>query len=136
MFTVQTFINCLNPQTRSLLILTDLQRQKKPLTQLTTQLANMERLGMFKDKKKTNLSNHQAGMFLQHNYKERNKDSSKKQTQEYRERTNENDRDQYDLNSKKSQVKDNHNHSDWYGKDTRDGNPPRCYYCEKIGQIL
>ena len=29
MFTVQTFINCLNPQTRSLLILTDLQWQKK-----------------------------------------------------------------------------------------------------------
>ena len=34
MFTVQTFINCLNPQTRSLLILTDLQWQEKTLTQL------------------------------------------------------------------------------------------------------
>ena len=57
----------------------------------------MERLGMFKDKKKTNQSNHQAGMFLQHNYKERNKRQFQKQTQEYRERTNENDRDQYDF---------------------------------------
>ena len=82
MFTVQTFINCLNPQTRSLLILTDLQWQEKTLTQLTTQLVNMERLGMFKDKKKTNQSNHQAGMFLQHNYKERNKRPFQKQTQE------------------------------------------------------
>ena len=137
MFTVQTFINCLNPQTRSLLILTDLQWQEKTLTQLTTQLANIERLGMFKDKKKTNQSNHQSGMFVQHNYKERNKRQFQKQSQEYGERTNENDRDQHNFNSKESHVKDfnkteNHNHSDWYGKDTRD-EPLRCYYCEKIG---
>jgi hypothetical protein len=137
MFTVQTFINCLNPQTRSLLILTDLQWQEKTLTQLTTQLANMERLGMFKDKKKTNQSNHQSGMFVQHNYKERNKRQFQKQSQEYGERTNENDRDQHNFNSKESHVKDfnkteNHNHSDWYGNDTRD-EPSRCFYCKKIG---
>ena len=52
---------------------------------------------MFKDKKKTNQSNHQSGMFVQHNYKERNKRQFQKQTQRYRERTNENDRDQYDF---------------------------------------
>ena len=135
MFTVQTFINCLNSQTRSLLILTDLQWQNKTLTELTTQLANMERLGMFKEKKKTNQNNHQTGMFLQHNYNERNKNQFQRRTHEYRQRTNEYDRDQNNFNLEEGHVNktENHPHSGWYGKSTHDRQFHRCGYCKRTG---